>query len=118
MTMAFKVPTGGVGGKVIGYAALAVWAMGSAIQLVGAIVAGQDWTEGMGATDSKLANSIGGALGGDISGGFVNSIKNASKFGGLFAATGAAIGTFMFPGVGTLAGALIGGAIGLSLIHI
>ena len=115
MTMAFKVPTGGVGGKVIGYAALAAWAMGSAIQMVGDIVAAQDWTEGMGATDSKLANSIGGALGGDISGGFVNSIKNASKFGGLFAATGAAIGTFMFPGVGTLAGALIGGAIGIAV---
>ena len=115
LTMAFKVPTGGVGGKVIGYAALAAWAMGSAIQMVGDIVAAQDWTEGMGATDSKLANSIGGALGGDISGGFVNSIKNASKFGGLFAATGAAIGTFMFPGVGTLAGALIGGAIGIAV---
>ena len=115
MTMAFKVPTGGVGGKVIGYAALAAWAMGAAIQMVGDIVAAQDWTEGMGATDSKLANSIGGALGGDISGGFVNSIKNASKFGGLFAATGAAIGTFMFPGVGTLAGALIGGAIGIAV---
>ena len=115
LTMAFKVPTGGVGGKVIGYAALAAWAMGSAIQMVGDIVAAQDWTEGMGATDSKLANSIGGALGGDISGGFVNSIKNASKFGGLFAATGASIGTFMFPGVGTLAGALIGGAIGIAV---
>ena len=115
LTMAFKVPTGGVGGKVIGYAALAAWAMGSAIQMVGDIVAAQDWTEGMGATDSKLANSIGGALGGDISGGFVNSIKNASKFGGLFAATGAAIGTFMFPGVGTLAGAVIGGAIGIAV---
>ena len=115
MTLAFKVPTGGIGGKVVGYAALAAWAMGSAIQMVGDIVAAQDWTEGMGATDSKLANSIGGALGGDISGGFVNSIKNASKFGGLFAATGAALGTLVFPGVGTLAGALIGGAIGIAV---
>ena len=115
VTLAFKVPRGGVGGKVIGYAALAAWAMTSAIQTVGDIVAAQDWTKDKGATDSKLANSIGAALGGDISGGFINAIGNASRLGGLFAVTGAGIGTLLFPGPGTLAGALIGGAIGIAV---
>ena len=65
-----------------------------------------------GATDSKLANSIGAALGGDVTGGLINSLKNASKMGGTFALIGAGIGSFI-PVVGTLAGALIGGALGI-----
>lgn len=109
MTMAFKLPGGG---RAIGYAALATWAMGSAIAKVGDVVAAQDWTEDMGATDSKLANSIGAALGGDVTGGLINSLKNASKMGGTFALIGAGIGSFI-PVVGTLAGALIGGALGI-----
>ena len=102
MTMAFKLPGGG---RAIGYAALATWAMGSAIAKVGDVVAAQDWTEDMGATDSKLANSIGAALGGDVTGGLINSLKNASKMGGTFALIGAGIGSFI-PVVGTLAGIL------------
>ena len=109
LTMAFKIPGGG---RVLGYAALAAWAMGSAIAKVGDVVAAQDWTEDMGATDSKLANSIGAALGGDVTGGLINSLKNASKMGGTFALIGAGIGSFI-PVVGTLAGALIGGALGI-----
>ena len=102
MTMAFKLPGGG---RAIGYAALATWAMGSAIAKVGDVVAAQDWTEDMGATDSKLANSIGAALGGDVTGGLINSLKNASKMGGTFALIGAGIGSFI-PVVGTLGGIL------------
>ena len=108
--LAFKIPGGG---KVIGYAALAAWAIGGVFQKAGDIAAAQDWTGDMGATDSKLANSIGAALGGRIEGGVANAFRNASGMGGTFAVIGAGVGTLVFPVVGTLAGALIGGAIGI-----
>ena len=108
--LAFRIPGGA---KVIGYAALAAWAIGGVFQKAGDIAAAQEWTSDMGATDSTLANTIGAALGGQIEGGAVNAFKNASGMGGTFAVIGAGIGTFVFPVVGTLAGALIGGAIGI-----
>tara|TARA_B100001093_G_C26806205_1_gene1005604 strand:+ start:37 stop:1926 length:1890 start_codon:yes stop_codon:yes gene_type:complete len=105
----FKVPGGG---RVVGYVALAAWAMGSALAKVGDVVAAQEWTKLDGATDSKLANSIGAALGGNIEGGVMNAFTNASKMAGTFALIGAGIGSVV-PVVGTLVGGLIGGAIGL-----
>jgi len=108
--LAFRIPGGA---KVIGYAALAAWAIGGVFQKAGDIAAAQEWTSDMGATDSTLANTIGAALGGKIEGGVVNAFRNASGMGGTFAVIGAGIGTFVFPVVGTLAGALIGGAIGI-----
>jgi len=109
--MAFKVPGGA---RVLGYAALAAWAMGSAIAKVGDVVAAQEWTKLDGATDSKLANSIGAALGGNIEGGLMNAFTNGSKMAGTFALIGAGIGSVV-PVVGTIVGALIGGAIGLTV---
>ena len=108
----FKVPGGG---RVIGYVALAAWAMGSVLQKVGDVVAAQEWTKMDGATDSKLANSIGAALGGGMEGGIMNALANASGFAGTFAIIGAGVGTLVFPVVGTMAGALIGAGIGAAL---
>ena len=108
--LAFRVPGGA---KVLGYAALAAWAIGGVFQKAGDIAAAQEWTSDKGATDSKLANSIGAMLGGKIEGGVVNAFRNASGMGGTFAVIGAGVGTLVFPVVGTLAGALIGGAIGI-----
>jgi len=105
----FKVPGGA---RVVGYVALAAWAMGSALAKVGDVIAAQEWTKLDGATDSKLANSIGAALGGNIEGGVMNAFTNASKMAGTFALIGAGIGSVV-PVVGTIAGGLIGGAIGL-----
>ena len=105
----FRVPGGA---RVVGYVALAAWAMGSALAKVGDVVAAQEWTKIDGATDSKLANSIGAALGGNIEGGVMNAFTNASKMAGTFALIGAGIGSVV-PVVGTLVGGLIGGAIGL-----
>ena len=108
----FKVPGGA---RVVGYVALAAWAMGSVLQKVGDVVAAQEWTKMDGATDSKLANSIGAALGGNIEGGMMNALANASGFAGTFAIIGAGVGTLVFPVVGTMAGALIGAGIGAAL---
>jgi hypothetical protein len=108
----FKVPGGA---RVVGYVALAAWAMGSVLQKVGDVVAAQEWTKMDGATDSKLANSIGAALGGGMEGGIMNALANASGFAGTFAIIGAGVGTLVFPVVGTMAGALIGAGIGAAL---
>ena len=107
--LAFRVPGGAT---VIGYTGLAVWAAVSVFQAYGDTVAAMDWTEGDGATDSKLSNAIGGFFGGKLKGGIINAMKNASKFGGIFAAIGATIGLIGGP-IGVGAGALLGGFIGI-----
>ena len=107
--LAFRVPGGAT---VIGYTGLAVWAAVSVFQAYGDTVAAMDWTEGDGATDSKLSNAIGGFFGGKLKGGIINAMRNASKFGGMFAAIGATIGLLGGP-IGVGAGALLGGFIGI-----
>ena len=107
--LAFRVPGGAT---VIGYTGLAVWAAVSVFQAYGDTVAAMDWTEGDGATDSKLSNAIGGFFGGKLKGGIINAMRNASKFGGIFAAIGATIGLLGGP-IGVGAGALLGGFIGI-----
>ena len=107
--IAFRVPGGAV---VLGYAGLAVWAITSVFQAYGDTVGAMEWTKTKGATDSKLANALGGFFGGKIKGGIINAMRNASKFGGLFAATGATIGLIGGP-IGVGAGALLGGLIGI-----
>ena len=109
LNIAFRVPGGAM---VLGYAGLAVWAITSVFQAYGDTVEAMEWTKADGATDSKLANALGGFFGGKLKGGIINAMKNASKFGGLFAATGATIGLIGGP-IGVGAGALLGGLIGI-----
>ena len=51
-------------------------------------------------------------FGGDDEGGVMNALKQAFLIGGTFALAGMAIGTALLPGPGTIAGGLIGTAVG------
>ena len=57
---------------------------------------------------TKVASAIGGAIGGTDSNGLARTLKNAGKY----ALAAAALGSF-FPGIGNVAGWVIGGLIGL-----
>ena len=57
---------------------------------------------------TKVAATVGGAIGGTDSNGLARTLKNAGKY----ALAGAALGSF-FPGIGNVAGWVIGGLIGL-----
>lgn len=67
---------------------------------------GRDKADEWGTT--KTAATIGGLVGGSDSNGLARTLKNAGKY----ALAGAAIGSF-FPGIGNVAGWVIGGLIGL-----
>ena len=100
------------GAKLLGPAALAAGAIYSAFSIMGDAVAAQDWSEEEGATDSTVANMIGGALGGKMEGSLKNAFKKAGDFAIPFGIAGMALGSFV-PVIGNAVGFVIGALVGV-----